>query len=246
MFAHNQPVPASEVPWTEDEAVPASRLLNISYSDRTHALRAQDLNQACLSGVPPPGLPSWPPKSLIPYPNSSRMEGNEVGNSDNTAAEQMALRHIATAGQVQPALTSFGRDASGALAISSVPQIPPGTAVAQTSEAEVRIHAWERQHAGQDFTASTAADVSEQAGLAAIGALTGTVPPKQPPTQPPRPPRPPQPVSAVPSDWLDDVAMGAAVVAVDRSAGLCLGRYGLYVGLALGCAAIVTAAVRCR
>ncbi len=185
MFAPGQPVPATYVPWRQDESVREASLMNVSYSDRSHALRAQDLNHACLSGVPPPGLPSWPPKHVISYPGSSRMTDNQAGNAANTASEEVALRHLETAGQIQPARTTFHRDATGALTVSSVPVVTSDVPPAQASQARVRIKEWERHGAdraargvGEEAAAAIFAAAGPNAPApgqetAAIGAATG-------------------------------------------------------------------------
>jgi hypothetical protein len=222
MFRSDEPVPASYVPWRQEDAVQASRDMQVTYSDRSHALRAQDLNHACLSGVTPPGLPSWPPKNLIAYPESARMIDNQAGDNDNTAAEQIALRHIATAGQVQPARTTFARTATGALTVSSVPKIPEDTPPAQASEARLRISEWAAE-----------ADV-------AAGAVVAAAPPA------------PAAAEIIVSDTspIDgEIAIGAATVRVDRSSGpaaVPAGAAGLlYAAVAVGAGAVLASTIRC-
>lgn len=250
MFAPTQPVPASYVPWRQEEGVRASNLMNISYSDRAHALRAQDLNHACLSGVPPPGLPSWPPKHLLSYPGDSRMTDNEAGDAANTASEQVALRHLETAGQVQPAKTTFGRDASGALTVSSVPQITPDVPPAQASQARVRIAEWEAHAPERSYVGDSIAPFpDEPLDSGAFGAAVQAVAEPAQPAEPVAPAEPAEPawqsdhVTAMSPIDGGPVAMGAAVVRAPDPT-WSVADHGLWVAGAIGLAAVVTATAR--
>jgi hypothetical protein len=121
MFQWDEPIPASDVPCNPAVAIPASNSLFAAYDDRAHALRAQDVSRACLRGIDPPGLPTWPPPHVMDYPKSNRMIDSDVGNSDVTAARAFAERALETSGLVQPSTIHFGTDASGGLRLTSVP-----------------------------------------------------------------------------------------------------------------------------
>ena len=137
----SQPVFASSVPCAPAAAIRQADDLFISYSDRSHALRAQDLSHGCSSGVPPPGLPHWP-EAVMPYPGSGRMDGALIGAAANTAAIAAARRSLATVGQVLPSRITFGSTQRGNLTLTSIPEIPPGTNATDVDGTRVRVANW--------------------------------------------------------------------------------------------------------
>lgn len=139
MYRPDEPIPASDVPCNPAVAVPASKSLFVAHDDRAHALRAQDVSRSCLRGVPPPGLPVWPPAHILEYPKSGRMIDNDIGEADNTASTAVARREIHQAGPVHPSVITFGTGPGGGLKLTSLPT--PGQPTSSQGLLDARLAA---------------------------------------------------------------------------------------------------------